>query len=63
MQLQRTLHLSRMSLTLPMVHDAVSIVRFCHELMILRNKKCKIIKFTKQNVFFLIFAKINSLRK
>ena len=37
-----------MSLTMPMVHYAVSIIWFCYELMILSNKKCKIIiKLTK----------------
>ena len=36
-------HISIMSLTMPMVHDAVSIVWFCYELIIFSNKKCKII--------------------
>ena len=35
-------------MTMPMVHDAVSIVWFCYELMIFSNKKRKIIlKFSK----------------
>ena len=37
-----------MSLTMPMVHDAVSIVWFSYELMIFSKKNCKIIiKFWK----------------
>ena len=32
-----------MSLTMPMVHNAVSIIWFCYELMIFSNKKRKII--------------------
>ena len=55
-QLERTLSIRIMSLTMPMVHDAVSIVWFCYELMIFSNKKCKItIKFSKYNVFFFLF--------
>ena len=33
-----------MSLTMAMVHDAISIIWFCYELMIFSNK-CKIVTF------------------
>ena len=47
-QLQRTLHMSIMSLTLLMLHDAVCMVWFCYQLMIFSNRKCTIIiKFSK----------------
>ena len=43
------LTISIQSFTVPMVHDVVSIIWFCYELMIIIvNEKCKIIiKFSK----------------
>ena len=46
-----------MSLTMAMVHDAISIIWFCYELMIFSNK-CKIVSF-----FLCVFSKIDFLRK
>ena len=42
-----------MSLTMAMVHDAISIIWFCYELMIFSNK-CKIVSF----FFFSCFQKL-----
>ena len=44
-----------MSLNMPVVHNSVSMVWFCYELMISSNKKCKIIQFSKY--FFFSFPR------